>query len=290
MTLRPTQLAALIGAALLLGCTGASSAPQGDSAQAEPLESTEGAHAPAHSQPEATAAQQAIPAPGQALRVLFVGNSYTFSHDLPGLVEQIAEASQAPRPLLTHTVAFPGYSLEQHWERGDALSAIQKEAWDFVVLQDHSLQSVAAPQALFQASQSFGQAIEATGAQALFFVTWARRDLPSMQDGITLAYARAATQAKGRLVPVGPAWERARKDLPKLALYDDDGSHPSPAGTYLAACVFYSTFFARRAGGAEKLAFGELSETELSRLQDTAWTVVGSRSAAEGPQGEASEP
>ena len=27
---------------------------------------------------------------------------------------------------------------------------------------------------------------------------------------------------------------------PDIQLYDKDGSHPSPAGTYLTACVFYT--------------------------------------------------
>jgi hypothetical protein len=43
--------------------------------------------------------------------------------------------------------------------------------------------------------------------------------------------------------PVGPAWELAEARLPGIGLYHPDDLHPSTLGTYLAACVFYSTIF-----------------------------------------------
>jgi hypothetical protein len=42
---------------------------------------------------------------------------------------------------------------------------------------------------------------------------------------------------------VGYAWQAALKQNPSLNLWQDDGSHPSEAGTYLAACVFYAVVF-----------------------------------------------
>jgi len=292
VTRRLAHNAALVALALCLGCTGAAPAQSGGAvanpaAKPPPLPATPpAAERPGQGPPASpTTANEKDP-----LRVLFVGNSYTMSHDLPGLVEQIAVAAASPRPLATHTVGFPGYSLEQHWERGDALLAIQQGPWDLVVLQDHSLQTISAPGALFEAARSFGAAINSAGAQALFFVTWARRDVPSMQDGITLAYSRAAAQVGGRLAPVGPAWQRSLAKRPALALHDDDGSHPSPAGTYLAACVFYSTLFGRPADGAEGLGFGELSQGQLASLQTTAWAVVVARASASGAEQQAPGP
>jgi TolB-like protein len=34
-----------------------------------------------------------------------------------------------------------------------------------------------------------------------------------------------------------------------MALWQDDGSHPSTAGTYLAACVFYAIVFRQSPAG-----------------------------------------
>ena len=65
--------------------------------------------------------------------------------------------------------------------------------------------------------------------------------------------ARRARGVAVRLAPVGAAFrhvhdgvvaaggEPTAADSPFLALYDPDGSHPSPRGAYLAACVLAAT-------------------------------------------------
>src|SRR5579859_6073417 len=61
------------------------------------------------------------------LRVLFIGNSLTAANDLPALLEAIAK--QNGERILTRMVAYPNYSLEDHWNRGDARRAIAEGGW-----------------------------------------------------------------------------------------------------------------------------------------------------------------
>src|SRR5581483_7906932 len=68
-----------------------------------------------------------------AVRVLFIGNSLTAANDLPAVLQQLAVA--AHRPLTCRAVAFGGYSLEDHWNHGEARRAIAEGGWSFVVLQ-----------------------------------------------------------------------------------------------------------------------------------------------------------
>src|SRR6266849_10366961 len=72
-------------------------------------------------------------AASEAVRVLFIGNSLTTVNDVPGLVGQLAAGSD--RTFQYRTVAFDGYSLEDHWNRGDARRAIAEGGWSIVVLQ-----------------------------------------------------------------------------------------------------------------------------------------------------------
>ena len=66
---------------------------------------------------------------------------------------------------------------------------------------------------------------------------------PYWQKSITEQYTSLSTSLPGsELVPVGPAWQRARELRGTLPLYDADQSHPSALGQYLTACVFYSVF------------------------------------------------
>jgi hypothetical protein len=45
------------------------------------------------------------------------------------------------------------------------------------------------------------------------------------------------------VAPVGVAWQLGVTRDSSLALWQPDGSHPTQAGTYLAACVFYAALF-----------------------------------------------
>jgi hypothetical protein len=61
-----------------------------------------------------------------------------------------------------------------------------------------------------------------------------------MQTRLTDAYARvAANYPRGVLVKVGEGFRRSLAERPGLVLHQADRSHPTVAGTYLAACVFY---------------------------------------------------
>ena len=66
---------------------------------------------------------------------------------------------------------------------------------------------------------------------------------PYWQKSITEQYTSLSNSLPGsELVPVGPAWQRARELRATLPLYDADQSHPSALGQYLTACVFYGVF------------------------------------------------
>jgi len=67
------------------------------------------------------------------------------------------------------------------------------------------------------------------------------------------------------VVPVGLAFELSRRDNPAIDLYWDDHKHPSLAGTYLAACVFYAALYGRSPEGNEYL--GGLSADAAHKLQ-----------------------
>jgi PKD repeat protein len=70
---------------------------------------------------------------------------------------------------------------------------------------------------------------------------------------------------KTAVAPVGVAWKKVRQDFPGINLYDPDQSHPSVAGSYLAACVFYSNIFKKTSVGSTHLA--GLTNSVVNSLQ-----------------------
>lgn len=216
----------------------------------------------------------ALSASGQAppakLRVLFIGNSYTYFNDLPGLVERL---SAADRPIEARSVIEGGATLEQHWSVGLALKRIQQGGWDFVVLQEQSGRPVLDRPRMFEYASAFDAEIKKHGGRTVLFLTWPRQSRPELQPQITQAYEQLARELGAEVAPVGPAWQKVSQRNPNMELYLPDGAHPSLAGSYLGACVFLAVFYGDRP--AKPLPpIGPLSPEAAQYLQDIAWETI----------------
>jgi len=187
---------------------------------------------------------------GDALRVLFLGNSYTYYHNLPRLVEEFAAA--ANRKIATGMIAPGGASLANHLANQRVLDTIRTGRWNFVVLQEQSqlgavylvngAPRVANPDAFFVATRALDAEIRKAGAKTVLYHTWPRRDAPDSDRAmLDYAYHRIARDLNATVAPAGLAWQQARAELPGASLYDPDGSHPSRTGSYLAAAVIFAT-------------------------------------------------
>ena len=171
------------------------------------------------------------------LNVLFIGNSFTARNNLPEMVGRIASAGGSS--VRHRLISAGGASLRRHWNGGEARRAIETGDYDYVVLQEQSTLPVKNPTRMRENVRLFDEVIRAAGAKTALYMTWARQHAPETQELITRAYTEVATQLGATMLPVGVAWQRAL-GLPGVPpLYDRDGSHPTTAGSYLAACVIY---------------------------------------------------
>ena len=132
------------------------------------------------------------------LRILFIGNSLTQSNDLPGIVTRLAMADGQPQPL-TRMVAVGGFSLEDHWNQGDAQRAIAAGPWDFVVLQQGPSALPDSRQLLVAYARRFGDAITKAGARPAMYMVWPSQSRRSDFGGVSESY-RAAAKAIGAVV------------------------------------------------------------------------------------------
>ncbi|WP_375768463.1 SGNH/GDSL hydrolase family protein [Archangium gephyra] len=206
------------------------------------------------------------PDSSRPVRVLFIGNSYTYYNDLPAMLEGFVRTLAPGTRLETGSVLMGGATLESHWKQGEARALIRNGAWSHVVLQEQSLlgglriNGVAhmndPAERFLPYGRLFAQEAAAAGAKPVFYMTWSRKaDMPA-QEVLTHAYASLAREQKGVLSPVGVAWQRVRRERPELELYVEDGHHPAPAGTYLAACVLYASLFHQPCLGAPSTLIG----------------------------------
>lgn len=198
--------------------------------------------------------------------VLFIGNSYIYSNDLPNTLRQLA--GSLGEEMTVASSAPGGYTLFQHSTYAPTLNAINSQPWDFVVLQEQS-QMGALPSDV--TTTELGTVALLADIEAnwectypVLYMTWGRENgdpqncasfpfvctYEGMQQALRTNYVALATFNDAHVSPVGVAWATVRAQHPEIDLYVEDGSHPTVAGTYLAACVFYCTLFHESCVGA----------------------------------------
>jgi len=205
------------------------------------------------------------------LRILFIGNSLTAANNLPAVVEALARAEGAGR-IETRSVVFPDHSLEDHWNRGDALRAIREEKWDVVVLQQGPSALPESQALLREFTKGFNAEIRKTGARTALYMVWPSSARASDFTAVSRSYTAAASDVGGLLLPAGDAWRAAWKKDKTLALYGPDGFHPSALGTYLSALVIYQRITGRSVVGMPS-PFSSIDPKIVSVLQEAAAEV-----------------
>src|SRR4051812_4014849 len=201
------------------------------------------------------------------VRVLFIGNSFTARNDLPGMVGGLAGA--AGLAMEHRLISAGGASLRRHWNAGAAAEAIRTGRYDRVVLQEQSTLPVKGAARMHESVRLFDAEIRKARARTALYMTWARRHAPGTQQAITDAYATIGRELNADVIPAGLAWQAVLAKHQSPILHDKDGSHPTVAGTYLAACAAFAVLFDR---SPLKNAFTveELSDTDRLLLQRAA--------------------
>src|SRR5205823_3651040 len=115
----------------------------------------------------------------------------------------------------------------------------------------------------------FDEAIKAAGAKTALYMTWARKGQGEKQALISKAYTEIGEEIGATVIPAGEAWREFMREHKTPALHDKDGSHPTLAGSYLAACVAFASLFG---GSPERLRvkLEGLSEGEMKAIQGVA--------------------
>ncbi len=201
--------------------------------------------------------------------ILFIGNSYTYFNNVPEMVAALM-AEGAGCHVQTRMIAPGGAQLRKQWADDHTRAALTERKWDYVILQEQSTLGrdyyvdgnprVVGDELFAPAAALWSKAARDAGAQPVFYLTWSRKATPEDQTALNHAYFRAARQAGAPVAPAGIAWQLVRRERPDLELYWKDGSHPSPAGSYLAACAIYATLLHRDPSGLP----GRITGTPIS--------------------------
>lgn len=235
--------------------------------------------------------------PQDTLRMLFIGNSYTYYHTYPAIFKEIAwhEGHYAD----CNIFISGGYTMKAHLANPHSMEQVDKGGYDYVMLQDQSILPT-----LNGTADDAGSAEQmvkmvnrvresSPGAKVLLEITWGRKfgsnnfgkyeqyiekyphfysSYDAMQQRLIDVMTAEAEQNSALLNPVGLAWQFVMHERPDINLYHADNHHQSYAGSYLAAAVAYLTIYQQPFGNAP--ANGKLSPEIASYLRSVAERVV----------------
>ena len=175
------------------------------------------------------------------MRILMLGNSFTFTNDMPQMLAGLTGAE-----VVHHTRG--GARLSEQLNPGTRLggrtqAALQKEKWDYVVLQEMSHGPITAPKSFFSSVERLCRQIRVTGAVPILFATWAYQkggakltdkgwDYDEMARKLSEACHKAARENNALTADVG---RRFYELSDTQDLYAADGVHPSELGSHIAA-------------------------------------------------------
>ena len=206
--------------------------------------------------------------PARSIKILFIGNSFTQRNNLPGLLAELAAARGLS--VRHELISVGGASLRTHWNSGRAAKAIASGGFDYVVLQEQSTLPVKNAKRMAENVRLFDEAIKRAGSKTVLYMTWARQHAPESQQVIADAYNSIGEEIGAVVVPVGLAWQSFLAKHERPVLHDRDQSHPTLAGSYLAACVFLTVLLKANPVGVESGPAG-LDKQVMALLQVDAW-------------------
>ncbi len=209
------------------------------------------------------------------MKILFIGNSYTFFNDMPKLLEALA--NENGKELVADSVTKGGRHLYSNLEEGDEygekikLLVAQKE-YDALFLQEQSFFPIVNADKFLYGVQSLKELVNAK--RTILYATWGRKtgsdklkelDLTSeeMYKKLTEAYILAAQKSFSEISHVGKAFLKILNSMPSFELYKPDLSHPSYAGSAVAAICHYNALFSEM---PKSLNCFDLGETDTDML------------------------
>lgn len=191
------------------------------------------------------------------LRILFIGNSFTYRNDMPGMFAELAEAAGYAAEV--DSVFQGGCYFHDFTDPDNGLcrkigELYEQAAYDVVFLQEQSVQPLNDREDFLENGALLAEQAALQGARVILYQTWPYEEgsrmlehvgytYEEMYRGLQEAYRALAERTGAAVSPVGDAFYLASQQG-EGALYDaSDRYHPSERGSYLAACVHFIAAF-----------------------------------------------
>ncbi|MDX1772557.1 hypothetical protein DFR65_10189 [Oceanihabitans sediminis] len=161
--------------------------------------------------------------------ILFIGNSLTYTNNLPQLVKDLAKKQKIE--VAYKMLALPNYSLEDHWTNGTAQELITKNQYDFVIVQQGPSSQIKGREMLLEYGEKFQSICKPNNAKLCFLMVWPSLTYYHTFENVIKNYSLASKINNAILLPVGLEWKNHFGSTNDFQYYGADGFHPSLKGS-----------------------------------------------------------
>ena len=206
------------------------------------------------------------------MKILFIGNSYTYFNDMPTLFSRLCGCNGKQAQVFSVTKG--GRKLHENLDSADQTTreleaVVQQNPMDVVILQEHSVLPITD---FDRFSANIKSLMEKIGpARYVLYQTWARKagaeflqehklTPRTMAVKLQEAYAKVADTVGADRAPVGQCFLEISESHPEIDLYDPDLTHPSYAGSCLSAMTHYRTIFGEIPGDLSCLDLSDVTK------------------------------
>ena len=193
--------------------------------------------------------------------ILMVGNSLTYTWNIPAILEKFAADTQRTLKVTSHVAG--GKDLAWHWvtstkeNQPTAKDVLTKGGYDLVILQEFSniLLKPEGRESFSQMLPQYLEVIRSGSMNVMLYMAHPTRkevDLEGIRPIID-TYTTKADEFGLVCAPAALAFARSSEKFPQLALIDNQtdrkyaqnkaATHQSPYGSYLAACTLYAAIY-----------------------------------------------
>lgn len=172
---------------------------------------------------------------------LFVGNSLTYTNNLPKIFENVA--ANFNETINTKSLCYPNYALEDHWEEGKLQKLINTGTYDYIIVQQGPSSQNEGKLMLIDYGKKIKALCSKKNSQLVFFMVWPSKYYANTFDGVIQNYLLASQINKALVSPAGEVWKAYELENNLENLYGVDGFHPSKTGSFLSALTLFKTIY-----------------------------------------------
>ncbi len=173
--------------------------------------------------------------------ILFIGNSLTYTNNLPKLVKKVAK--QKGVTIKTKMIAIPDYALIDHWNDGEVQKDFANHHYDFVVIQQGPSSQAFGRDILIEYGKKYSALCKKNNAKLCYFMVWPSLTYYDTFEGVIKSYREASAINDAILCPVGEVWKAHFDTTENFDYYASDGLHPSLKGSQIAAKIIVESLF-----------------------------------------------